>query len=205
MPAPPNNDGGLSTAKSTAIGAGIGGLASLFTSNPYTQQVGSAQDRLKASSADSASKASSTYQSGAGGIDALQAYLKPLINGDSQALTQAASSDVARITDQYDSAYQSISQLGPRGGGRTSALATLRGKEASDVSGSINSQRDKAITQEQSLIQTLFGFSSASNAQSQTALNEALQSLTNSKNSTDQSNSDLGATIGTIAMLALLA
>ena len=184
--------------------AGVGGLiASLFGNNAASTGATNIENQLTASANTSTANANTTFGQAEGGITALQQYLQPLLSGDRQALTQAAAPQIAQITNQYDTAYQTISQLGPRGGGTNSAEASLRGKEASDVANTVNNERTQALTAEQQLVQTLLGSSATNSATSQSALSTALQGLLTQSGQNQQSSSSLGSGIG--SLLGLLA
>lgn len=108
-------------------------------------------------SGKSAARANLLFNEGDESLSHVTDYLSKIAGGDRNAIFQAVAPEVANVTDQYDAAYKTISERGPRGGGRTSTLARGRLSEASDIGKIIASARPAAMKQLQDLALNLIG------------------------------------------------
>jgi hypothetical protein len=128
-------------------------------------------------SADRAGKtADALGGAGAKTLEPVLAMLSKLLGGDRQSAMEGAAPEVAKVSDQYDSARKSIMQSTPRGGARSQAVAESRLKEAGAITDTLNTQRSDAMKTAASLGTTL----SSLGIQANTAETQALSSLLDS-------------------------
>lgn len=155
-------------------------------------------DSLTRQSARAGKNASDLFSTGQGGADDLMSYFRKIFSGDREESYRATSEQTGTVTDQYDTAYQAVLQKGPRGGGRTSAAANLKGMEAGKVSEIIDSARPQAAQGLQALISSLLGASANESQISAGSLSSALSSLLQKEAADSQSWASLGLGAGKI-------
>lgn len=165
------------------------------------QQVGQIGDERR--------RSSEMFDQARGLFPGLAKYYKPLVEGDRNAMLEAMAPEVASVTDQYDSAFQSINKLNPRGGGKISAFADWKQKEIGDVTKTLASGRADAVKGQQALFSNLMSVASGSDNAASGNLGNLINTLLNRDQNnaarSDANDAALGQTIGTWAMIAMMA
>jgi hypothetical protein len=183
----------------TAIGAGAGFLGSmLFGRDKGSKRVDSQLDQINRRAEQRDARADGYFGQVDDFTSLLSNYLKPILGGDRDAMLAAVEPEVSNVMDQYDTAYQKINEFGPRGGGRTGALADLEGGRARDVSTLINTTRRDAFGKAQTLQQFLGTLGISLDAQSSNDLARALAGLQGKELNEREDNAAMGDAIGGI-------
>lgn len=184
------NNSGSSNGSST-------GATQALTANDLINRVASRSDNLQ-------SRADQFFGLGEDLYGQLESYIKPLLQGDRQAMLEAVAPEVRGVTSQYDTAYKAISELSPRGGGRNAALANVRGEEAGKVGDLIAGSRQKAVDATSDLFKTIATLGMSEDAASQTGLATAIQALMQKSGQDKASAASWGQAIGSIVAAYLL-
>lgn len=184
----------------TGLGAVAGGLFGLFSGgdDKNEKKLDTLTSQLDANTAEKRARATQTYDRGMSIFDELNKYYGDIFSGDRDAMTNAISPQIGRVSDQYDSAYKAIAQNAPRGGGRNSALIGLRSNQARDIGDLYAGTRKEAAGELESLMGQLFGLSDKSDASSLGTLGSQLDLVLQQLSSNRQAQSQLGQALGTI-------
>ncbi len=184
----------------TGIGAGIGGLLGFFGGGDSKDEtkLDSLTGQLNAVSGAEKARADKYNTQGDTILDQLLGHYQKLFGGDRNEIMQQIAPDVARVSDQYDTAYQSIAQNAPRGGGRNSALIGLRSQEAGQVGDLFANERKDAGTHLNDLMGTLFGIGNNADSRSLSSLQSSIDLLLNKIGTDAQSKAQLGSAIGAL-------
>lgn len=182
----------------TGIGALAGGIYGLFGGgkSKYDTKLDSLTSQLDAFSGAEKARADKYNSKGDDILDQLIGHYSKLFGGDRQSIMESIAPEVGRVSDQYDTAYQTIAQNAPRGGGRNSALIKLRSDEAGDVGDLFSTARKDAGAQLNDLMGQLFGIGDKADSRSLTGLQSSIDLLLSKIGMDAQSKAQLGSAIG---------
>lgn len=180
----------------TSTAFGNNGATNPFGGAPATTQ--QMIQSLGQMASTSAKRSSALFDEGFGGVDDVMSYLKKIVGGDRAAMLDAVKPEVGAVTDQYDTAYKSVVDRAPRGGGRTSAAVGLKRDEAKTVGSLIASARPKAVADLQNFISQLIGASTSNEGVAVNASGAAIGARQGQNAQNDALMQTIGQSLGTL-------
>lgn len=146
-----------------------------------------------------------TYAGGLKTFEQPLSYWSKLLSGDPRAMTEAIAPEAGMIVSQYDAARRAVSTQAPRGGARSTTLAELPFRQATDINTLLQSLRPEAAKQVTSIADLLSKYGLAETGLGQSQLAMAIQGLLTRRGQNVQESEaqqrmigDLGQGIGAI-------
>jgi len=189
------------TAGQTLTGTGPSRGSGVNLSGPSLSGISNsdqATSALFAAAGNAGTTGAGLLQKGQDVVNPVLKYYTDILSGDKSAAFRAVAPQAQTITDQYDTAYKSVLEKAPRGGGRTSAAVNLKSAEAGAVGNLINEQVPQAAQQLSQIMQSFMEAGISLDEASLSSLASGLNSLLTKEGMDAQALGGLGGGLGSL-------